>query len=283
MPDEQLWVKLGESLERMAAGFPGVAGISVRDLARERSLGVNQSEVFPTASTIKIHILLRLLDLELKGQLDLDEMIQVSDLPPVPGSGVLNYLDGEVSLSRRDVAVLMIIASDNLATNLCIDWAGIEATNRMLEGLGLKETRLRRKMQDYRAVAEDRENVSTPEELTSLLAGLYRGEKFPAPVIEEALRILKKPKKSYLARGLPPDAVVAGKPGAMDRVRCDAGIVYQSRRPYAVAVMTKFGLVEPREQEDFLAEVTAAVHRVMSALDQSSGLGQGIPLQPPEA
>jgi hypothetical protein len=69
---------------------------------------------------------------------------------------------------------------------------------------------------------------------------------------------------------------VANKPGGMDRVRCDAGIVYLPRRPYAVAIMTKFALCGPIEQERFVIDVGRTIHETMAVLDGTSDYGQGI-------
>lgn len=79
-----------------------------------------------------------------------------------------------------DIAILMIIVSDNTATNLCIDWAGVEGTNALLRELGLVETTLRRKMQDREAIAQNRENVATLGEYVSMMELLYQGKPTPS-------------------------------------------------------------------------------------------------------
>jgi beta-lactamase class A len=78
-------------------------------------------------------------------------------------------------------------------------------------------------------------------------------------------------------QGLPPDIVMANKPGAMDRVRCDGGIIYLKRRPYAICVMTKYGLAHGTVQEAFIGTVARAVHETMITLDATSSHGQGVP------
>lgn len=275
MSSTWLWRRLEDELDRRVTQFPGVAGICVRDLRGGDGIRIRADEEFPTASTIKIHVLTQLLRRVELGELNLSEMIHIPREACVPGSGVLTYLEGDVTLSLLDLAILMIIVSDNTATNLCIDLAGIEATNALLRQMGLSRTMLRRKMQDYDAVARNDENVATPAECVTMLELLSNGK--PTPwVAERTLAILKKPKRGAFNQALPPLVPMANKPGGMERVKCDAGIVYLKRRPYAMAVMTKFGMQEPADQERFIVDTARVIHEIMVTLDGSSDFGQGI-------
>jgi beta-lactamase class A len=275
MSSEALWRRLERELARRVDEFPGVAGVSVKDLVSGTGVGVGADELFPTASTIKIHVLTRLLQRVERGEIKLEERIRLTPEIRVPGSGVLTYLEGDVDLSLLDVAILMITVSDNTATNLCIDRAGIDATNQMLRELGLARTTLRRKMQDHAASARGDENVATPAECVAMLECLHAGR--PTPwVAERVLSILRKWKQGPLNRALPATIPVANKPGGMDRVRCDAGIVSLPRRPYAIAIMTKFGIRDAAQQEWFIVEAAQFVHETMVTLDGSSVHGQGI-------
>ncbi len=192
MAGNLLWQRLQRTLTHEIEAFDGVAGIALRDLSGELALAINGDELFPTASTIKIHVLVQLLLRAERGEIDLHERITMPPPEPVLGSGVLAYLPGPVELSLLDVATLMIIASDNTATNLCIDRAGIDETNALLRGLGLHSTHLRRKMMDHLAAVREEENVSTPAELVQLIgpaprrAAFARGGATDAGDFEEA-------------------------------------------------------------------------------------------------
>lgn len=276
MSKNWLWQRLEDGVGRMVEEFPGVAGVCVKDLKRGHMIAIRSDEDFPTASTIKIHVLTQLLLRVERGELDLSQKIRVTPEMHVPGSGVIAYLEGEVELSLVDLVILMIIVSDNTATNLCIDLAGIDATNALVRELGLTRTTLRRKMQDHAAVARNEENIATPAECVAMLELLYEGKPTPQ-VAERCLSILKKPKRGPLNRAIPIEVPLANKPGGMERVRCDAGIVYLPRRPYAIAVMTKFGLIDALDQEFFIINVARLVHETMVALDTTSDCGQGLP------
>ena len=276
MGSKLLWERMEERVARKIKRFAGVAGISVKDLTSGQTLSVNGDEVFPTASTIKIHVLTQLLARAERGELDLDQPMRITSEMHVPGSGVLASMERDVELTVLDVAVLMIIVSDNTATNLCIDMAGIDDTNALLRGMGLTATTLRRKMQDKAAVARNDENVATPTECVAMLEHLQAGRPSPR-VAEQCLAILKKAKVSPLAQVVPNSIPLANKPGGMDRVRCDAGIVYLPNRPYAIAVMTKFALGTLDQQDRFIVDVASTVHRTMLALDTTNEFGLGVP------
>jgi len=271
-----LWQRLESQLGDMVLGFPGVAGVAVKDLTTGNSIAVHGDEEFPTASTIKIHILTQLLARAQRGEVDLDRKVDITPDMRVPGSGVISYLGEDVQLTVWDIAVLMIIVSDNTATNLCIDWAGIDETNALIREMGLTTTTLRRKMQDRPAIIRGGENVATPVECVAMMELLHNG--MPSPeVAQQCLEILKKPKNGSLNRAIPQGLSIANKPGAMDRVRCDAGIVYLPNHPYAVAVMTKFALQDPLEHEGFIIDTAKAIHQTMVALDSTNALGLGVP------
>jgi beta-lactamase class A len=275
MSEHLVWQGLQKRLLPMVEDFPGVAGLYLKDLTNGQEIDIHGQEEFPTASSIKIHVLTRLLQRAEAGELSLEEKIRLTPELITPGSGVLSYLDGEVELSLLDIAILMIIVSDNTATNICIDAAGMESTNALLRQLGLTQTTLRRKMQDRAAIARGDENTSTPREMVQMLEHLHAGR--PSPwVAERCLAILKKPKRGYFTRALPPEVPLASKPGGMERVRCDAGIVYLPRHPYAVAVMTKYARIEPFEHENRLVEFLQVIHETMVVLDSSNQYGQGI-------
>ena len=276
MTNALLWSQLQDRVRDGLADCPGVAGFCLQDLATLDTMGWHEQEVFPVASTIKIPILVTLLARAEKGELDLQERIDITPEVLVPGSGVLTYLEGPLELSVLDIAQLMIMVSDNTATNLCIDWAGMDAINELMASLDLSQTRIRRKMQDHESVARNEENVSTPADAVGLMRALYESRPSSA-VAEQALAILKKPNRGPIERAMESDVAVSNKPGGMERVRCDAGIVWLQRHPYALALMSKFGMEHPYRQENRLVAAVQLIHEYMVAIDRSSALGQGIP------
>jgi len=155
--------KLQRDLEKTTADFDGVMGIAVKDLTSGETFFVNADTVFPQASSIKIPILLELLRQAQAGPeasgLKLDERVELKRALMTGGSGVLlRFGDGTSALSLRDLATLMIVLSDNTATNILIDRVGMDNVNGLLRELGLKETKLQRRMMDVEAGRASREN-----------------------------------------------------------------------------------------------------------------------------
>lgn len=236
-----LRAKLSADLNRMASSYDGVMGIFVKDLRSGESFCVNADMVFPQASSIKIPILIELMRQAQESKLRLDERVPIHRAGLVGGSGVLQFFsDGGSEISLHDLAVLMVVLSDNSATNLIIDRVGMENVNAMLQSLGLSRTVLARKMIDISAEQVDHENRSTPRQMASLVESLNAGKLLDPAHTKMALEILEYPKDSPLRAGVPPEITVAEKPGSLNGAQCDSGIVFLANRPYVISVMTTF-------------------------------------------
>ena len=269
-----LEAKLDAAVHEVEAGLDGVLGLALKDLETGKTVFLNEREVFPQASSIKIAILLETFKQAEEGRLKLDEFITVDEARKVAGSGVLFYLGRpSLSLSVRDLAVLMVVLSDNTATNLLIDKVGLEAVNKRLDALGLPKTRLRRRMMDLKAAAEGRENVSTPLEMMTLLEKIWKGAALGEPYRQDLLGILAIPKPSPLHDGVPEAVEVAEKPGELEAVRCDSGIVKLPGRPYILCVMTTY-LKRDADGNAAIAKVSKIVYEHLARLARSSEIGR---------
>lgn len=265
--DAILWKKLSESMEWAAEEFDGVMGVSIKDLNTGDAISVNGDEHFLAASSIKIPILIEIYNKARAGTLDLDEWVTVPDDVKVGGTGVIKELR-DVTLTIRDLATLMITVSDNTATNVLIDYAVMEDVNSTLEWLGLDVTRLLRKMQDHEAIAQGKENYSTPNEFTSLMEALHTPEGLDPWVAEQALAVLKKPKTTAINRLLPYDLEIASKYGNMRNSYCDIALVYHPENPYIISVMTKYIPADDAKKMrtiDAISEVSKTAYHYFSA------------------
>ena len=152
-------------------------------------------------------------------------------------------------------------------------WIGLNIPNSL--ALFSSSPHLKRKMQDNEAVARGEENVSTPAEMVATMQQLYKGNP-SQDVAEHCLNILKKPNSGPLKRAIPAGIPVASKPGGLERLRCDVGIVYLPRRPYAVSVMSAYSMAGPLQHERVLIGVFQVIHEVMVALDETTEFGRGL-------
>ena len=130
--------KLPAGIRKIEADLDGVLGLAVKDLKTGKTFFINENEVFPQASSIKIALLFEVFKQAEEGKLRLDEFVDLEPGKKVAGSGVLFYMGKpRLSLSIHDLCVLMIVLSDNTATNLLIEKAGMEAVNLRMDALGL--------------------------------------------------------------------------------------------------------------------------------------------------
>ena len=262
---------LERRLDALTTSLDGVIGYSIVDLTSGQRIERLQDEVFPTASTIKLAILYELFKQADAGTVDLGQVKTRDRRQDVPG-GVLNELTS-ASLSVRDYAVLMVVLSDNTATNILIDTVGMDKVNARMRALGLPQTRLRRRMIDIEAARRGDENVSTPGEIARLLQMLYRGDGLSKASHEALIEILTKDKTTPMRRGIPAGTAVANKPGSLSGVAVDAGIVFLKDRPYIFSAMVTY--LEHEESGD--AAVTAASRAVFdyfARLAHASGFGR---------
>jgi beta-lactamase class A len=266
--------QLADRLERIAAGIDGVAGYTVIDLTNGDRLERLPAQAFPTASSIKLAILYELFKQADEGRVKLDATIPWDRTQAVGGSGVLFELSNP-GLALRDYATLMIVLSDNTATNVVIERIGMEAVNARMRTLGAPEIQLRRRMMDLQAAQDGRENVATPGALARLLAAIHKGEGL-APASRDALvATLRKGKSSAMLRGIPAGVPVASKPGDLDGVRADAGIVYLPVRPYVFVAMTSW-LQKDEEGERAIEDLSRAAFEYFSRVAASSEYGRRI-------
>jgi len=176
--------------------------------------------------------------------------------------------------------VLMVTLSDNTATNVLIDRLGLGAIASRMQSLGLNATKLRRHMMDTAAARRGDENVSSPDDLVKLLqamGGAHASEHDPGRMTA-AVELLKLPKESRLRRGLPDDVPVADKPGELDGVRVDAGIVFARNRPYAFAAMATY-LKSETEGASAIEEMSRAAYQYFSRLGMSGPEGRRLQRQ----
>jgi beta-lactamase class A len=243
--------RLELQLDQLVEHFSGELSLYVKNLTSGEIIERNADRVVPTASCIKIFILLELMRRVANGELTLQQTIPVLAEQQVGGSGVLKDLTAGLQLSLRDVATLMITLSDNTATNMLINLLGIEAINNMIRGLGLLHTSLFNKV-DFTSIGSDvrRFAVSTAREFAGALEQIARGTFVSDAVCSTIIDIMARQQYlDLLPRYLPynPYATelklecklrLANKTGFFTGVRCDTGMLFLPRSTLVVAAFS---------------------------------------------
>lgn len=273
-----LHAKLDADLNQVAEHLRGVLGYAIKDLTTGETFNHNAVLVFPTASSIKLAVLLELLRQDQEGKLSLDEKhtVRHSELPPGDTDPILHMLgDGTATMTLRDIATFMVVFSDNGATNILIQRVGMTSVNAEVIRMGLTETRLRRLMIDIEAARQGKENVSTPRELSILLEKIHSGSVLDAAHTKEYFDLIGLPKDSMFNKSLPPTVRIEDKPGELDAVRCDAGIIEIPGHPLVMTVMTTY-LANNDEGESAVKQVARLAYDYFDRLSRSSSYGRSI-------
>ena len=269
-----LWQKLQEEIRGVDQNLNGVMGLAIKDLTSNEIFFIHGDEVMPQASSIKIAVLANLYLQAQQGKLKLTDEYIVRKEDLVDGSDImLGLTPGVTRLTLRDLATMMVAVSDNSATNVLIQRVGMENVNSMLESMELHATRLRRQMMDLKAAGEGRENVSTPREMMTLLETIYRGKLLNKEMTADFIKLLSTHKESSLLQGLPDDTPAANKPGELEAVRNDSGIILVKNRPYILCVMTTY-LKDEKDGSAAIRKISALAYSYFDRVARASEYGR---------
>jgi beta-lactamase class A len=244
---------VADQVAALTNGFKGTLVLYAKNLETGKEFARDPDTKVRTASTIKLPILCALESLLAAGKVKWDERIVLKAEDKVSGSGVLASLADGTDLTVRNIATLMIIVSDNTATNLILNRITADAVNDYLDTIGLTATRANRKVRGdgtKLAAAEGwskagllEENkrfglgVSTPREMVKLLEMLQQGKIVSADASKDVIGILKMQQfKTGIGRHVPEQVMVASKSGSLDALRSDVGIAYTKSGPIALAI-----------------------------------------------
>lgn len=248
--------QLEEEIINLSNTYSGRIGVYAKKLNTGEEIKINADSLFPTASVIKLPILVTLFEKVKNGEIDILKEILIPEKDKVGGAGVIQYFDGDTKIKLIDVATLMIILSDNTATNAVIDQFAekhddkLEAVNSTMEKLGLRHTKLLNKVFSYATKKNTPEakrfglGYSTPFEMGKLLEMIYRHQIIDSNYSEWIIKILKNQQDDTMIRRFLPydqlkeneNIVVANKTGAVDRARIDVGIVYSPKCDFVIAI-----------------------------------------------
>jgi beta-lactamase class A len=218
---------LDQKIRAAIAGFPGSVALYAQNLDTGRSYGLRADEKVPPASTIKVPIMVTVFAEVAAGRAAWEETIPIRGAAKIGGSGAIREMSDGFSLNLHDLTRLMIVVSDNTATNLLLERFPPATVNREMDRLGLHSTRT------FRAIGS---GVTTPREMAALLEMIANGKVVSPAASREMLDILKRQQyKVGIGRHLPDDEV-ASKHGALDRLRADVGIVFTPGGRVAIAV-----------------------------------------------
>ena len=222
------------AIEQEMAAIPGHTGFYYKNLVTGLEYGVREQETYLAASVIKFPLLLHVLHRAARGEIRLSDKLTVENHEKVPSCGGLNQFTDAVEADIRTLCRLMIVLSDNTATNKLLTFCGFEEANRAFREMGLEKTVIRRLLFDYEAAKRGFQNTVCPTEIGMLLEGLYRKEFVSPEVSQYAIDILLDQQVDHKLNGkLCGEVPIAHKTGEDDRLSNDVGIVF-AKEPFVI-------------------------------------------------
>src|SRR5436309_6979675 len=267
---------LNEELERLSSESKArVIAVALHDLESGLRFSLHGDRWFHAASTIKVAVLLAVFRAADEGRLHLDDSLHVRNrfISAADGSPFHLSADSDAmpelhQLVGRTVKIStlaegMIATSSNLATNLLLDFVGVEYARKVLRDAQVDGVELRRGVEDYAAHERGINNEVTADGLVSLLSAV-RGDFLRNESKEQAIRILLEQRfNSMIPAGLPAHAAVAHKTGEISTACHDIGIVYlPEREPYIAVILTEFDS-EGNGRREIVATISVAIYRLI--------------------
>jgi len=225
---------LHQKIKNILASYTGRWGIVIINQSTGEKLAINPDMVFPAASMIKVPIMYEIMKQAGMGIIDLDASLVVTHDVRVGGAGILQELRPDITMTVRELVTLMIVLSDNTATNMLINLVGMDAVNTTMIDLGLQSTVLSRQMMDFESGLAGKENLTCASDMARLF-GMIESGLYGTLMLD----ILKRQQvRDKLPFYLPEGIVLANKTGTLVGVEHDGGILFLPSGSYLIAILT---------------------------------------------
>ena len=235
---------LDDQVKNLVTSFKGKVNLFAKNLDTGETYGLNPDERVRTASTIKIAVMIEAFARVAEGKAKWTDEVVLTKEKKVSGSGILGELSDGLKLTLRDAVNLMMILSDNTATNLVLDVLTTDAVNARMESLGFKQIKIMRKVGSggESMAGKDPENkkfglgFATTREMVLVMEKLERGDIISPAASKEMIDLMKREQgRNAIGRSLP-NVPMASKYGALDRLRSAVGILYTKQGRIAMAI-----------------------------------------------
>ena len=262
------WAQLERSLKDRVSAFNGTVGIVVEDLDSEWEISFNKDTLLPSASLVKVPIMLACFSAAQDGKMSLSDTISLKVSDKVAGSKALgNEKPGSV-FTVEQLLSPMIAQSDNSAANILIDYVGFDTLNDYFRKMGLKDTNISRKMLDFEERSEGIENYTTAQDMAGIMENLYHGNFLNKDISERCLLILGRQKiNDRIPRRLPKDGTfIAHKTGLERHICHDVGIVFTRKGNFLICVLVKHDDRYAQSAKKLIADIALLTYNFYQGL-----------------
>ena len=259
------WARLQEYVRKAVKACRGETAFVIKDLNTGWQIDSHKDAAIPSASLVKIPIMLSYFCAANEGKIKLDGTITLKQSDKTEGSGtVKNALSG-TNYKIADLIYFMITESDNTAANMLIENMGLDELNRYFSKFGLKNTNISRKMMDFKLRKDGVENYTTAGDMAYILERLYRGRFVNKDISKKCLSLLAEQKiNDRIPKKLPSDIIVAHKTGLENGVCHDVGIVYTVKGDFLICVLTKHEYVSARPTKRLISRLSLLTYNYYS-------------------
>jgi len=261
------WLRLKTVLGQKVSSFRGTVGLVVEDLDTGWEIAFNEEALIPSASLVKVPIMLSCFYAEQDKKISLKDTIRLKHSDKVAGSKVLGMEPVGSVFTVEELFSPMITESDNAAANVLIDYLGFDTLNAYFKKMGLKNTNLSRKMMDFVERREGEENYTTAVDMAFLLEQLYYKKFLNKDVSEKCLELLGEQKiNDRIPRKLPRGTLVMHKTGLERHVCHDAGIVFTNKGNFLICVLAKHEDRFAQPTKKFISDITLLTYNYYQSL-----------------
>jgi beta-lactamase class A len=258
--------KLQQQIEALVKDFKGDIGVYVKDLGSGKVVSINADTVFPTASIVKVPIMVGIMDKINRGELSYHQPLTYRDSLLYAGVDILGSFKQDEKIELAKVMMLMLTTSDNTASLWLQSLAGTGTRiNQLMDSLGFAHTRVNSRTPGREAIRSIYGwGQSTPKEMATLFEKIYNGEVLSRAASDKMLRLLSRNYYDDVAISqLPPNALVYSKNGAVDQTRNEVLLVKGDKAEYVFCVMSKNNKDESWKNDNEAWELTRKISRLL--------------------
>jgi len=261
------WLNLNKALGNKVMKFKGTVSIVIRDLNTDWEIAFNKDKPLPSASLVKMPIMLSFFCADQEGRLKLTDTVKCP-LSEKMSNRESGDVSGEPIFTIEELFYPMITYSDNSVTNVLIDLLGYDTINSYFKKMGLKNTNLSRKMLDFKERRAGVENYTTAEDMAYLLYRLYYKSFLSQEASQKCLNLLAQQKiNDRIPKKLPKGTCVAHKTGLERHICHDVGIVYTDKGNFLICVLVKHPNKLAKPAKEFISEVSLLTYRYYQNLN----------------
>lgn len=264
----QLWLRLKDTLKNRIENFKGTVGLVITDLDSNWEITFNRDMLLPSASLVKVPIMLSCFYAAQEGKISLKGTISLKSSDKVSGSKVLGKESAGAVFTVEELFNPMITQSDNAAANVLIDYLGFDTLNAYFKKMGLENTNIFRKMMDFEERKEGVENYTTAQDMAYLLEKLYYQKFLNKDVSRKCLELLGQQQvNDRIPRKLPKSGTfIAHKTGLERHICHDVGIVFTSKGNFLICVLVKHENKLARPAKKLISDIALFVYNYYQSL-----------------